>query len=633
MSSMRGQRPFPPHFWPTAVLLLAACFRLIWLANVPPGLAQDEILDADIAALIRQGQHAFFFREGYGHEPLYHYWAAPFAPLLGDNYLAIRLPSVILGLWLVAATFRWSKQQFGTPTAVGASFGLAISWWPIIFSRLGIRPISVPLFLLGMAWAWPKRPWLAGLCLGLSFYTYTPSQLFWAWPLLLTAVGLLATPATWRNQLKNSLISLATAGVVALPLYLTWLADPSLLQRVDQLAGPLHALRQGDVSPIFTAVGHTLGVFSFIGDPRSTYGLAGRPLFDLATSAFLYLGFLVAVRQWRQPRYALLLSWLAVGLLPSILTPQSPSTIRLIGAMPAIYLLLAIGVNQVQTAVANQTKRPWLAPIFTFFLLGLALFNGYRTAYDGFWRWPQATETRLSHYQTVFLDMATHWRADPAEPVIVVDPFFEPIDADSLRRNAAAPLTARWLEPAGMVYPAGQAHGRLYLPEYAPLTPSFAEWLAWPDTPLYRSPNTPSFAVYALPPLPQLPLRPTAVTFADSLSLQGYQLLPASDTHLYLVSQWQVERPLPPDLTIFLHLVDDQQQLLAQHDGFDAAPSTLQVGDIFLQWHTVQRPTAPRPWHWQIGLYTANNGERWLINERPANVFPLIELTIFDDPS
>ena len=86
------------------ILLLAAAFRLVALGDVPPGLAQGEVVDADIALFIRGGEHALCFRHGYGHEPLYHYLAAPFAPLLGDNWLAIRLPSVYLGLLLVALT-------------------------------------------------------------------------------------------------------------------------------------------------------------------------------------------------------------------------------------------------------------------------------------------------------------------------------------------------------------------------------------------------------------------------------------------------------------------------------------------------------------------------------------------------
>jgi 4-amino-4-deoxy-L-arabinose transferase-like glycosyltransferase len=139
------------------ILLLAAAFRLVALPDLPPGLAQDEVLDADIALFIRGGEHALFFRHGYGHEPLYHYLAAPFAPLLGDNWLAIRLPSVYLGLLLVALTMRWARRDYGAAAALVAGLGLAISWWPVVFSRIGIRPILAPLLLVAAVWFWPLR--------------------------------------------------------------------------------------------------------------------------------------------------------------------------------------------------------------------------------------------------------------------------------------------------------------------------------------------------------------------------------------------------------------------------------------------------------------------------------------------
>jgi hypothetical protein len=238
--------------WAAAlVLLLAAAFRLLALQDVPPGLAQDEVLDAGMPAFILQGNHALFFREGYGHEPLYHYWAIPFYLALGRNVLAARLPSVVLGLLLVALTMRWAKREFGGVTAVAAGLGLAVSWWPIIFSRIGIRPIAEPVVLLLMAWFWPRRPWLAGLFLGLSVYTYTGARVVFLMPVLFAIYWWLVgrrSRSPWPSPvspLKTAVIVLLVAVAVAAPMFLTLWADPSLQQRVDQLAGPLEALAAG----------------------------------------------------------------------------------------------------------------------------------------------------------------------------------------------------------------------------------------------------------------------------------------------------------------------------------------------------------------------------------------------------
>ncbi len=306
----KEHRRRPAYIWflvgATAVLLIAAVMRLVFLQDVPPGLSQDEVLNADIVSFIRHGYHAFFFREGYGHEPLYHYWSVPFQVLFGDNILSIRLPAVYLGLLLVALTMRWAKREFGPFAAVAAGIGLAISWWPVIFSRIGLRPIMEPVLLLLFAWFWPRRPWLAGLFLGLSLYTYTGARVLFLLPVLLFLYWLLA--GRWMLVSRQKLFSWQVprpAGIgthclarSAPACFAAWPSpcghDPTLQQRVQQLEGPLTALQRGDLQPILQTSMATLGVFSFTGDPRWTYSLPGRPLFDPFTS-LVFLWWFAAV--------------------------------------------------------------------------------------------------------------------------------------------------------------------------------------------------------------------------------------------------------------------------------------------------------------------------------------------------
>ncbi|MEM9777384.1 MAG: hypothetical protein AAF902_22590, partial [Chloroflexota bacterium] len=170
-----------------AILFFAVVLRLIGFQDVPPGLVRDEVLNADIVEFIRNGQHALFFREGFGHEPLYHYFGVPFQILLGDNALAIRYPSIILGMLLTALSIPWAKRLTGSRTAaLLTALGLAIGWWPIIFSRIGLRAISLPVLLLLAHYAWMRgRPMQSALWIGLSFYTYTAARVMLALPILL----------------------------------------------------------------------------------------------------------------------------------------------------------------------------------------------------------------------------------------------------------------------------------------------------------------------------------------------------------------------------------------------------------------------------------------------------------------
>ncbi|HEX6383214.1 MAG TPA: hypothetical protein VF177_00955 [Anaerolineae bacterium] len=637
-------------WWATVVLLSAAVFRLVALHDVPPGLSQDEVLDADIAMFIRQGHHALFFREGYGHEPLYHYWSAPFQALFGDNVLSVRLPAVYLGLLLIAATMRWARRDFGGVAAAVAGAGLAISWWPIVFSRVGLRPILEPVLLVAAAWFWWHRPWLAGIFLGLSLYSYTGARVIFLIPVLFGLLQLgLGRDRRGSVHFRRAAVILAVTLLLYAPLYLTLRADPTLQQRVEQLAQPLAALQQGDVRPVLQMTVATLGVFSFTGDPRWTYTLPGRPIFDPFTSILFYGGLLLAITRLRQAPYTLILAWLGVTLLPSALTPQAPSTVRLVGAMPVVYLMpgLAAGwlwrrvdsrqlaVDSRQLAISSRLFTAYCLLLTAYFLL-----NVFLTVRDGFIRWPAAVETRLNHYQTVLLDIGRHWQREPVERVVVAESFFEPIDADSFRRNLGLNPGARWVQTGAgragaIVFPHNDERngtGRLYVPEFAPPAPELLEVAGISQRPLYRSQKEPSFAVYPLPASPDLTLLAEPVTFEGIITLLAYQMLPRQEGQpLRLITYWRVEAPLPWDLTAFVHLLSADGAPVAQHDGLDAAPTTLQPGDTFIQRHVLPLPdTRSGSYRLQLGLYTFNDQRRLTHPGDPADRLILAPELVFD---
>lgn len=614
-SSGASRRAFLPAA--TAILLAAALLRLAALHDVPPGLAQDEVLDADIAGFILQGHHALFFREGYGHEPLYHYWAALIRLLLGDNVLSVRLPAVFLGLLLVAAAMRWARRDYGALAALVAGAGLAVSWWPIIFSRIGIRPIAAPLFLVLAVLAWPRRPWLAGLLVAGAIYSYTAARFIFVLPLLF-ALYLLANrprgPGRWRS-VRAAVVVFLVAFACFLPLALTLRADPTLQQRVEQLGGPLEALRAGDAGPVWQSTLATLGVFSIAGDPRWTYSIPGRPLFAPATALLFYGGLALAAARWRRPRYALPLLWLAITLLPSALTPQAPSTVRLVGAMPVVYLLPGLAASGLWRAVqqrAGERAGRWAAALAVAGV-ALLLLNAGRTLRDGFQRWPAAVETRLS-YQTALLEIARHWDGQQeAAALVVADAYFEPIDADSLRRNLGRPLPARWIQvgpdvTGALVWPAETA-SLLYLPEYAGAPAKLLALAGAGAEPAYRSSRAPAFAVYPLPPEPPPPGRSLDVAFAESIALTGYTLDAGPEAAAPLVTYWRVLAPLPADLAIFVHLLDAGGNIIAQHDAFDAAAALLRPGDRVAQLHPLP-PELLGQATIRLGLYRRGDGMR-----------------------
>jgi len=127
----------------TAVLLLAAVFRLWQIATLPPGLNSDEAFHLLNAHLIATGQaFPIYITGNNGNEPLFAYLSAINLLILGPVTWAGRLASAWGGLLSVAATIRLGNEMFPRRN-VGwlAGAALATLFWNIDFSRLGIQPI------------------------------------------------------------------------------------------------------------------------------------------------------------------------------------------------------------------------------------------------------------------------------------------------------------------------------------------------------------------------------------------------------------------------------------------------------------------------------------------------------------
>lgn len=102
----------------------------------------------------------------------------------------------------------------------------------------------------------------------------------------------------------------------------------------------------------------------------------------------------------------------------------------------------------------------------------------------------------------------------------------------------------------------------------------------------------------------------TAV-FADTLALFGHQVV-QEEGALTLLSFWRAHQTPEAALKIFVHLLNEAGQLVAQHDGLDVEWSTLRPGDEFAQLHPILLPSDLPPGNYalQIGLYRAGDGVR-----------------------
>lgn len=397
--------------------LFAFGLRLWQLDGVPPGWRDDELINSlVISQKVLDGDLKVYYADASGHEALYHALNAFFLGVFGANMLGIRLLSVFLGTLTVPMTWLLGRKLFGSTVGLLAAAALALSFWSLMYSRIGIRHILMPVTTLlafyffwrglqhGVMRLWgdevkitpsPVHPFtsspphlitsflLAGLAIGLGFYVYFASR---GVPLILLAfclyLLLVARPLlkkTWRGIV----LMFVLAGLLALPLFITLSRQPESEARVDELAVPVIEARQGNFEPLQKHVTATLSMFHNDGDDEWLYNIPHRAVFGPLVAIFFWLGVFIAAFyalkpfwQWiikrglqRQTDYrllftdnytlpsAFLLIWWLAGISPGFISVPPASLGHTILAQPVTFMLLALPVGRLGNS--DLWSRNW----------------------------------------------------------------------------------------------------------------------------------------------------------------------------------------------------------------------------------------------------------------------------------
>lgn len=313
--------------------------------------------------------------------------------------------TVFVLLWLGMLLFGRDEDGRATPWhgllvgGIGAGL-MAVSLGQTIIGRTAFRANFLPLLLclcfalLWKGWFGPKRfssdgltapaekqrlrrdasLWrfvIAGSCVGLMPYTYiaarfVPFLLFFFGLSCLLPCGRSAGGKGSRNggalfpgfshllsHLRPKLLSgsvfLGAAALVAAPILVYFVLHPEdFFGRSNQISVFAPSISKGDsLSTLLGNVWDHLLVFGLRGDPTLRHNFASQPLLTLWEAFFFWFGAGIAARRWRRAAYRLLLMWLGVMLTPAVLALEAgfvPNTLRMVGAAPAVYLLIGVGM-------------------------------------------------------------------------------------------------------------------------------------------------------------------------------------------------------------------------------------------------------------------------------------------------
>lgn len=470
--------------------VLALLLRTMELGSVPFTLGGDEAWHGLLARQVLDGELRNPFVMGYMSMPTLFYWPLGWSlTLAGNNEFGLRLPAALAGTATVPLLYLFARRMWGRRVALLSAAFLATYDYHIHFSRLGANNVWDALFVLLTLWALDvgltttdgarrtRAFILAGLAMGLSVFFYTGARLL---PfLVISYVGYFVVRDPVDRLGRNSMTDEAGSGeeqtkakpaklwslvlmflafvVTAAPMLGFALAHPDDWNaRVNQvgiiqsgwLAREPALSGKGTLQILGEQFLRAAGAFHVFPDRTAWYD-ADRPLLGFVSGVFALLGMAWAVAHLLDRRYFVVLLWFwSVIIAGGMLTESPPSSQRLVIAIPAVALLVAIGLEQVVCLVRRvlDLDRRWGDLALGLLVLAVALGNVrfYFVEYSPSRRYGSEngeTATMIGHYlqelgesERVYLFGAPsiYWKFGTMSflaPDVVGQDVVEPLDA------------------------------------------------------------------------------------------------------------------------------------------------------------------------------------------------------------
>ncbi len=376
---------------------LAAFLRYYQIEQVPPGFNSDEAVGA-VGALetLRHGLRLYYAGQGGGGALGFYVAAISFA-LFGPGVATIRGTAAFAGTVSVLVTYFATREMFRSTTGPGrarllaalAALGLATSLWHTQSSRVAFAAIGVPFLQVpGNYFLWRglntgRRVHfvVSGIFLASLMYIYLSGSfapfvylvfflLQWLLATQKSQISNLKSPVLLKQHFRNLAICAGVAFVLFLPMLYFYLTTPELAAgRAQQAIFTNPLINKGDPwGTLWRSFWGNLAAFGL-----SITWFQGRPPANLILPApvswLFLLGLGISLWRVRRPPYLFTLVAWAIMLVPSILSPDSiPHTLRAVGAAPAAYTLVAVGVMGLVEAVlaigdwalqiVNSRQRP-----------------------------------------------------------------------------------------------------------------------------------------------------------------------------------------------------------------------------------------------------------------------------------
>lgn len=603
----------------TLILLIAAALRLLFLndgviaspgmANYPPGVHYDEAVYLLVTRSVAfDGARPFPILEAYqGREVLYFYLNAPLLTLFHDSTVTLRWFGVFSNLITIAASIALGRMMFrgsrGVIVGLAMGVGMTIAFPQVWLARQAFRAVTLPLMqALTLIVLWrglrgtQRYGWLiaAGICAGLTLYTYNSSRLFPVWLALGGLVLLIADRQHLRQRIVQGAVFFGVFALVAAPIIVY------AFQRPDVFFNRLNEVTQPEQSiTLLQSVMLHARMFFIEGDPYVRYNIPGRPYLTFPEGVFMLVGAAIAAGRLlragsplEKAAYALaLLSPLMV--IPSVISVGGlpPSHMRSLGMIPLLFVLVGLGYEQAVSTLSRLITRQQMFGMTRYLRVGFVgiaawvLIGGFLVG-DAYFKW--AAQPVVYYENDADLVRASQWgrQACPADCILYIAAKDRPHPSVMI---ANLP-NVTYLGTDSLFFPPPGRTGIAIFPNSAP---SPEEWRStlMNGAPTYLStPNAAPepFEWYTLTSdaVPRDLSTPNAAArnlFVSSLGVQtAYTAY--SGERVALSTVWRIDAPpTTDDLTPIVQLEDEQGVVIARDMPYITQTDQWRIGETYLQ--------------------------------------------------
>ncbi len=379
------------------ILFLAIFLRFYKLANVPHGMAWDEVaIGYNGFAIFSTRRDEWLnklpisFRSfGDYKAPFAIYESGFFTAIFGMNLFAVRLPFAIHGIFAVIAIYLLFKELFiknknQEKLALFAAFLLAISPWHIHYARMAFESgIALNFTLWSMYFFYRykntinnKNLFLSIFFAVLTIYSYHSSK-------VTTPVLFIFMLLSNFDLLKSKVKDLIIGGLFGLFLLLPFLYDSFFAEGLTRAGATLFGQKLAFFGLIKQLVQNFLSYFSLkfliFGENSGNFRHGDGRFGVIEPISLILIVLYLFSKKKNKELFYLSLAMLFSGLLPAIISEGLSSSNRSLLAIPGFILIIVLAIEKISSYL-KKSKKIFLSLLFLIYMfcLGIYQINYYK---------------------------------------------------------------------------------------------------------------------------------------------------------------------------------------------------------------------------------------------------------------